>query len=1058
MRSRLTRNVLLITFFVSFCYVSDAQVYKFRHYGINQGLCHYTINSIVQDKYGFIWFASGLGLCRYDGIEFTTPEQELPTLNVTASFKDKSGNLWFGYDDGLILKYDGLNFSLEDTSKNSEITQIIQSPKGDILATTLNGSIVRISEKKVTYLTLDTTNKIIYSICFIDENRLFIGCLDGLFIYRYDDEKDNLSLIKRVDVPNSLIRSVIPGSQDNFWVATEEDGIYSIKSVRDDLIIKKMDIPVIEDASVQSVNEDDRNDLWISTFGKGLFRVQYTHELVTENLYNYNYENGLGSDFVKQVFFDNQQNLWVGTMQGVSSLTNRSISFLEKIPYVWNNASAIYSKDNTAYWAAGIGAIVKFAPNPDESHIILNQANGVPNDRITALHMDKHENLWIGTEKSGLFRLPKDSREVLPYYRSENSLSNTIQAITSVNDSIVYASRNGVVIINTQTGGSKVINTFNGLPHNNIKDIYKDSKGIVWIATSSNSVISINKLLGHQNNLSVIGKEDRLTVEGDAKVEFTSITEGRLGNIWAGTDGNGVYMFDRKNDTVYHFTSLDGLKSDYCYAISSDKNNHVWIGHRQGLSRINIQQLTITTYGKEDGITGDVNPNTMLVNESNELMVGLTDGVLLYDINADESINQAPILNLINVTIGDQTFNPNEPLVLPYDQDKYKVHFNFVGLHYRNPEAVTYQYILEGFEKEWSHLSSFNFAIYPSLADGEYKFWVKSCNGDDCTDPTLLFTLKINKPFWKTWWFILLVIGILVGIVYIIITIRERNHRIQQEYLERELDARTKEVLEQKEEIEEKNRDITDSINYAQRIQFSVLPSTKTLLENCSGAFIFYRPRDIVSGDFYWFEYFPETECLLIVCADSTGHGVPGAFMSLIGTTLIKDIVMRPEIQTPKEILYRLDENIQSTLNQNQESEQANDGMDIVVCEINTRTYFTRISSAMRPFVVYHDGVPTTYKGSHSSIGGQQLRNKTFEQVELQLSKGDIIYMFTDGYPDQFGGPAGKKFKMNRLQSVFEDIHNRDMDEQYRVIKENFDLWKGNIEQLDDVLMIGVKI
>jgi serine phosphatase RsbU (regulator of sigma subunit) len=344
------------------------------------------------------------------------------------------------------------------------------------------------------------------------------------------------------------------------------------------------------------------------------------------------------------------------------------------------------------------------------------------------------------------------------------------------------------------------------------------------------------------------------------------------------------------------------------------------------------------------------------------------------------------------------------------------------------------------------------------LEDGEYSFWVKACNSDTCTEQKMLFTIKIRNPFYKTWWFVLLMIAAILGLGYIVIMIRERKQRILQEYLENELKARTREVRKQKEEIEVKNRDITDSINYAQRIQFSVLPSTSTLLEHCSGAFIFYRPRDIVSGDFYWFDYFPQNNRLLVVCADSTGHGVPGAFMSLIGTTLIKDIAMRSEVLDPAEILYSLDKNVQSTLNQNRDSEQANDGMDIIVCEINTETHFTKIASAMRPYIVYHDGAPTVYKSSRASIGGQYLENKAFHTDEMQLSKGDSIYMFTDGYTDQFGGPSGKKLKMNRLQNILNDIHTRDMDEQYRVIKDNFDLWKGHASQIDDVLMIGVKI
>jgi serine phosphatase RsbU (regulator of sigma subunit) len=272
------------------------------------------------------------------------------------------------------------------------------------------------------------------------------------------------------------------------------------------------------------------------------------------------------------------------------------------------------------------------------------------------------------------------------------------------------------------------------------------------------------------------------------------------------------------------------------------------------------------------------------------------------------------------------------------------------------------------------------------------------------------------------------------------------------------LDERTKEVREQKDEIELKNRDITDSINYAQRIQASILPSLRKLQSIFTGSFVYYAPRNIVSGDFYWFEVIPNTTKFLMVCADSTGHGVPGAFMSIIGTTLLKDIFNRPDVHKPSDILTLLDNELKTTLNQNVDGERPNDGMDIIVCEIDTRTYLARFASAMRPFIVYQNGEQLYFKGSRSSIGGQVKEEKIFEDVELQLTKGDLIYMFSDGYPDQFGGPLGKKFKMVRLKNLLKDIHEKPMEEQYNYVKSNFDLWKGELEQVDDILFMGIKI
>ena len=257
--------------------------------------------------------------------------------------------------------------------------------------------------------------------------------------------------------------------------------------------------------------------------------------------------------------------------------------------------------------------------------------------------------------------------------------------------------------------------------------------------------------------------------------------------------------------------------------------------------------------------------------------------------------------------------------------------------------------------------------------------------------------------------------------------------------------------------MELKNREITDSINYPQRIQASILPPVQRLKENFSGSFVYYLPRDIVSGDFYWWGRIDEDR-FLIVCADSTGHGVPGAFMSMIGSTLIKDIVNRKRNIKPSELLSILDEEITTSLNQNIESHASNDGMDIIVCELNTSTYYLRFASAMRPIILYHKGEQYYIRGNRSSVGGEAMEGKIFEDQEYQLAKGDIIYLFSDGYPDQFGGPLGKKLKMVRMKNMLDDIHEKSMEDQYFKIKQNFEIWREGYEQVDDVLFMGIQI
>ena len=1059
MRKLLT-FVLLSALFALICSTGNAQIYKFQQYSTKEGgLCHNFVYSINQDKHGFIWFATGMGLCRYDGFSFITPESEiLPSTNVSTSFKDDKGNLWFGYSDGLTIKYDGFNFSIADTSiTKTVVTSIIQAHGGEILVATQTGGITRFFDKKSDRIDEESLNSImINAMCFADKDKLLVGSFDGLHLFNYDT---GVSFIESNEELSYLsVISITPRINGNgFWVATDEDGIYCVTLNENNFTTIPLNIPELEYAQVQAIYEDTNNNLWISTSGNGLLRVNISPDLEVLKTNIYNNSNGLGSDYVKQAFFDNRQNLWVATSgQGVACITNLAFSFFDELNPISNNATAILSDDNSEYWIAGIGTIIRIKTN-EAKKMILGRANGLPIETITALAMDAAGNLFIGTEKSGLYKLPENAKNVSQFYHEDNSLSNNIQKIVIDEEKIWLATRNGVLIIDMKTGKKiEHYTTFNGgLPHNWIKDIFKDSKNRIWIATNGNALIDIKN-------------HDKLFLHDDYEIaEFSTIAEDEHGRIWAGTNGKGVYAFDEARDTIFHFTTDKSLMSDYCYAMTSDGNGHIWVGHRLGLSKINSESFSVNTFEKDKGIYGDV--QAMLLNRSGEMLVGMSDGVMLYDVKADNAHEEVPMLNItgvfindkpgiIGVIINDKQFNINEPIELPYA--KYKLQFNFVGLQYSDPKSVSYQYLLHGYDDDWSLSSKSNTVTYSRVLDGTYSFWVRACNNyNNCTSEVMLITIKVRKPFWKAWWFIILVVASFIASGYILISIRERNHRILQEYLENELKERTKEVHRQKEVIEIKNKDITDSINYAQRIQVSVLPSIKILQEHCSEAFIFYSPRDIVSGDFYWFDYFPETKRLIIVCADSTGHGVPGAFMSLIGTTIIKDITMLPHVLNPSDILYNLDMKIQSTLNSNLELEHANDGMDLVVCEINTETHLVKIASAMRPYIVFHEGTPTVYKGNLASIGGQQsAEEKTFETRELQLSKGDTIYMFSDGYADQFGGALGKRMKMSRLQNIINDVYPRDMNEQGRVIKENFTLWKGENEQIDDVLMVGVRI
>jgi serine phosphatase RsbU (regulator of sigma subunit) len=438
------------------------------------------------------------------------------------------------------------------------------------------------------------------------------------------------------------------------------------------------------------------------------------------------------------------------------------------------------------------------------------------------------------------------------------------------------------------------------------------------------------------------------------------------------------------------------------------------------------------------------------------VLIGTTAGVIVYDSKKDIKPQIAPFNNINYIEINNIKYPYKRSFTLPYNK-RYNIWVNYIGINLRDPEKVYYQTILENYEDEWSKTSNRREVLY-SPRDGHYKFMMISVNEDGLsTDTPISFTLVIKKPFYRTWWFLISLFALISGVVILIVREREKAQKKIQLYLESELAARTSVVMKQKGEIELQNIEITDSINYAKRIQTSILPDFNRLNGIFADAFLLFKPRDIVSGDFYWFDKFDDDRYIL-VCADSTGHGVPGAFMSMIGSTLLQDIVTRQRISKPSEILTMLDKQIFATLNQNVELGVSNDGMDMVVCEISVRSRHIKFASAMRPVILVMDNDSYYIKGNRSSVGGESAMEKYFDDQEYYLKEGDSIYMFSDGLPDQFGGPDGKKMKIARLKKLIDNVANLPMSEQKEAINKYYKDWKGDYEQVDDILLIGIKL
>ncbi|MBL0329223.1 MAG: tetratricopeptide repeat protein [Bacteroidetes bacterium] len=317
-----------------------------------------------------------------------------------------------------------------------------------------------------------------------------------------------------------------------------------------------------------------------------------------------------------------------------------------------------------------------------------------------------------------------------------------------------------------------------------------------------------------------------------------------------------------------------------------------------------------------------------------------------------------------------------------------------------------------------------------------------------------LSELEINKQ--KSFRYNLMAFSALIVVLAFVLLIGFYNKR----KANKQLEAQKLEIEIQKAIVDEKNKDITDSINYAKRIQTAILPSKEYIQNYLPQSFILYQPKDIVSGDFYWFA--EKNECLILAIADCTGHGVPGAFMSMIGNDILTQIVIEKGIIEPHTILTLLHEGVKKSLKQDNLTGNTKDGMDISVIMFPkndfSKLYF---SGALRPlwFVKSNTTEIIEYKGDKHSIGGAYSdQSRTFTLHEIALTKGDTIYLSSDGYADQFGGSDGKKMMTKNMKKLLSTLQSSSMKEQQLNLETHFHSWKANREQVDDVLVFGVRV
>lgn len=433
---------------------------------------------------------------------------------------------------------------------------------------------------------------------------------------------------------------------------------------------------------------------------------------------------------------------------------------------------------------------------------------------------------------------------------------------------------------------------------------------------------------------------------------------------------------------------------------------------------------------------------------SQDLILVVTADNLLYRIQRNKTPAIKPDLDLFIRSISNEDGVYFKLSDIVFERGDNTVYFDIVAPGYLKQNSTQYQYIVDKMMDDWSKWSSSStITLMPPAGNYTLKVRAKDIWGNISAPRSLDFTIK--APFTQTTPFYLIVAGMLLIVIVLIVRFRERQLIKDKQVLEAKVKERTAEIEAQKQEI-------TSSIEYASRIQLAMLPMNDHFRDAFRDHFIVFKPRDIVSGDFYWFG--EDEKHFFFTVADCTGHGVPGAFMSTMGISTLNEIIANKSYLQANKVLDLLREKTKNSLHQTGKEGEATDGMDVAFCVLHKDRKKLEYSGAYIPLIIVQGGELKEYKADRMPIGIYYGAKAAFTNYEISVKDGDTIYIFSDGLADQFGGSDGKKYRKNSLKKLLSEIYNRPMSEQQQIIENEFEKWKGCAEQVDDVTILGLRI
>jgi len=1054
------RRIVLFLLVVTKALTSFSQYVNFKQFTTDNNLGQQFVYNISQNKNGYLYVGTGNGLSIFSGEDkfknFTT-KNGLSDNFVTATFQSERGITWLGHFQNGLSYFTNNHFGRVPNTMLAtvKINRIVGDDFQNVYALSSGLGVVQIidtlNEKK-----LDLNEEIVYD-AFIQNNQYYLATPEGLKLYNFRNKKFlqvKLPPIFSAGRCSRIVHSTTVA--DEYFCAIADVGIVWFKVRKETIYIVRIfsQKDLKSNALIKDFVLDKTNSIWVSCFDDGIRRINCK----SGNLHYYlnttviNTSNGLPSNNIECLFMDNQKNIWLGTY-GEGLLQYVSEIFIE---YRINEGETFLSinadrKDNIIIVSnKGLFKTTDSTGTQNLVPLILND-----DSRKLKYTTFVNDTLFVTCEKKNSIFIYDVKTEKI---KTEFIFSKT--TTTSVNHifgkgSLLYVSTNHGLYILTST--LKFVNYFNhenGLLHDFVYSSFLDSKNRLWLASHGTKPYWLDvglRKIEYFND-----------IQGMIAFNINGYIEDSKQNVWIAAEGDGLFKYNNKK--FIKFGSNDGLLSNYCYSINRDIKNNIWVGHRNGLTKINADEK-FTTFSANTQVKNIKMAENGIVKDLAGYLWFIGDKAIFKHAIQNEMPNIVPPSIVYEATYINGDTLTNNVIDLPYDSKQYTVRFKVTCVSLTNPDKVEISYMLEGHDPDWIFAtgSSFN-PNYSSLSSGIYRFKVRAMNEDGfSTNETILVKINIDRPVWLKWWFIL--ISVLLIILLIILFIRYRTIQLikNKKKLEQIIHEQTIEIRAEKEYITKINmelnlvyKDLKDSINYAKNIQTSILPNFDQLKQKLR-IYNYLDPKDVVGGDFYGFyELVNGNEIIFLV--DCTGHGVPGGFLTVIAKALLDKIVLQMKIVDCNEIIQNL--NLEFRLFFGSDSQRQNikfEGLVISVCYIDHFNKAVKICAAGTSVYYTKNKEIARFRGSRDSVGYEE-RMEGLNVLEVPLERGARIYMFSDGVQDQFGGPLYKRYSTKRLLTSIETAKHLMLEEQGEEVIKNWLLWKGAEGQIDDVAFLAFEV